>query len=164
MSIADTFDNLATNYSEAENAFKTKLKELQESFRPKMTEAFQEVFNSIPELGAIRWTQYTPHFNDGDECVFGVNEFEFVSKEAYEDEDADIEDVGYSEADLGYKPFRPEEEAWWTPEREALYQRVEAFKSEMQKVPEDIWRALFGDHVEVVVTRKGIEVDEYDHD
>lgn len=34
-------------------------------------DALEELFKH--EVYAIAWTQYTPHFNDGDVCIFGVN-------------------------------------------------------------------------------------------
>src|SRR5688572_27883088 len=33
----------------------------------------QEWLEDHPEIQQISWTQYTPYFNDGDECTFGVN-------------------------------------------------------------------------------------------
>ena len=29
---------------------------------------------------SVRWSQYTPYFNDGDACVFGVNDFEYMDR------------------------------------------------------------------------------------
>lgn len=37
--------------------------------------AFADFFKAHPEAKAIVWTQYTPYFNDGDTCTFGVNGF-----------------------------------------------------------------------------------------
>lgn len=31
------------------------------------------IFDQYPDLESFSWTQYTPHFNDGDECVFAVH-------------------------------------------------------------------------------------------
>jgi len=33
-------------------------------------DGFKEIFESCPELVGVRWTQYTPYFNDGDACNF----------------------------------------------------------------------------------------------
>ena len=42
----------------------------------KQRELFREicdaVFNSCPMLNTISWIQYTPYFNDGDPCEFGI--------------------------------------------------------------------------------------------
>lgn len=37
-------------------------------------ESSTELFNKHPLLQSFSWTQYTPYFNDGDICSFGVNE------------------------------------------------------------------------------------------
>lgn len=36
--------------------------------------AFKELLAKRDDVQEVSWTQYTPYFNDGDECVFGVNE------------------------------------------------------------------------------------------
>ena len=35
--------------------------------------ALAQLIDVHPDIIAIRWTQYTPYFNDGDVCEFGVN-------------------------------------------------------------------------------------------
>lgn len=39
-----------------------------------MKTAFIDFFNEHPDIHALSWRQYTPYFNDGDPCVFGVRE------------------------------------------------------------------------------------------
>ena len=41
-----------------------------------MKELFVEFFKQFPDVKALRWTQYTPQFNDGEPCVFNVNDIE----------------------------------------------------------------------------------------
>lgn len=43
-------------------------------------EALEEFFTANPEIGRVRWVQYTPHFNDGDACVFSVHTVYFEIK------------------------------------------------------------------------------------
>lgn len=38
-------------------------------------QAFAEFFQDAPEVTSVHWTQYTPYFNDGDECKFSINGF-----------------------------------------------------------------------------------------
>ena len=40
----------------------------QDSLKP----FFLQLFEAHPDAQVVRWYQYTPHFNDGDPCVFGV--------------------------------------------------------------------------------------------
>ena len=55
----------------------------------------------FPEVEAVRWTQYSPYFNDGDVCEFGVNDphIKFVGQ----DEGGDYED-GFSDDGKSYPP------------------------------------------------------------
>ena len=57
-----------------------KLTELRKTIRKEgegaLEEAFSEFFTKHPAATAIVWTQYTPHFNDGDACTFNIHEFE----------------------------------------------------------------------------------------
>jgi hypothetical protein len=53
---------------------------------------------AVPGVEAIRWTQFTPYFNDGDECSFGVHEIR-IKIEGAELEDYDYErDDGFASA------------------------------------------------------------------
>lgn len=48
-------------------------KEAMEEYRILFVESSRELFEKYPYLERFSWTQYTPYFNDGDECTFGVN-------------------------------------------------------------------------------------------
>ena len=41
---------------------------------------FKHFFATNPDVTGIGWTQYTPHFNDGDPCEFSVHEFSYTTK------------------------------------------------------------------------------------
>ena len=51
---------------------------LREEYREKIKVTFAEAtkgfFEITPEVTALEWTQYSPHWNDGEECYFSVNE------------------------------------------------------------------------------------------
>lgn len=36
-------------------------------------QAVKEIFSEFPGLKSFSWSQYTPHWNDGDECTFGCH-------------------------------------------------------------------------------------------
>ena len=40
------------------------------AFKEHASVAFKEIFDAHPNVAAVRWTQYAPHFNDGEACVF----------------------------------------------------------------------------------------------
>mgnify|MGYP000573623665 CR=1 FL=1 len=57
-----------------------KLNSLREAYRSELVNTFQstlqyaaqEIFEADPGVKGISWVQYTPYFNDGDPCTFGV--------------------------------------------------------------------------------------------
>jgi hypothetical protein len=147
----------------------------------------REMMQPIFDLGVtfVRWTQYTPYFNDGDPCEFGVNaDFTLGWPGGIED---DLWEIGYR-----LKEFTPYNyQGGNTAEndrRNAEYKRqhdasrdeavnagitaefIEAVKavckpaSQFLNDNENLLKAAFGDHASITVTPEGIEVDEYSHD
>lgn len=55
--------------------YKNKIKEAGEET---IKSALTDLFNNNPQLLAIKWDQYTPYFNDGDECVFSVYDPQYL--------------------------------------------------------------------------------------
>lgn len=108
--------------------------------------AFKEFLDANPNIDALRWTQYTPYFNDGATCEFGVNYPEVRLVGAVIDEDDEWED--------GFVDSLPAD----SPEEEA----VQALFKEITS--DEIFLAAFGDHCRITVTRDGIDVESYDHD
>lgn len=58
--------------------FNANYKKVREEFvgglEHQFAEVFEQFFAENPNVGGVVWTQYTPYFNDGDECVFRVND------------------------------------------------------------------------------------------
>jgi hypothetical protein len=163
---------------------KALLAELQKDF-PAM---FTELFAEAPNLKSFGWTQYTPYFNDGDSCEFGVNfDYPYINganedyDEAFDiiikiydyknlvtEEDVRInnevaEKVGYT----WYKGKRIGERGlcYNTNYDEAAAKAVVQIKEVLHSIPKDFWKDLFGDHVKITLRADGsIEVEEYDHD
>lgn len=97
---------------------------------------FKEYFEKCPDVYGVKWTQYTPYFNDGAPCVFRVGHVSvFPTKEDFEGEDNDYEFESY-----GGEPEKSLNEI------------------------EDILETIFGDHTEVSVTRDEMTTEEYNHD
>ncbi len=125
---------------------------------------FGELFDKHPHLQKIVWTQYTPHFNDGDVCEFGVGEF-------YVYIDGDDLDENFYDYEVPYRKYSEEEcsKHDWAIEANARYDRfTEQLKTDIREareiIPTALFEEVFGDGVKVSVTRFGIEVEEYDHD
>lgn len=116
-------------------AFNDKKKELVESLRKDFPALLAPLFAQSETIESIGWTQYTPYFSDGDECVFGVNELEYVNGEY----DTELDDSDN--------------------------QIISEFQSVLSSIPDEFYRDLFGDHALVTIHRDGrIEVEEYEHD
>lgn len=68
-------------------------KRLRESAQPIVLAAAKELFDQHPVLQALRWHQYAPSFNDGDPCVFHVNDV-YVKIAPGPNATSDVEEAG----------------------------------------------------------------------
>ena len=109
----------------------------------------QKEYFQDPKLIAIGWTQYTPHFNDGDECNFNVYDLYELTTDN-QDENANLQSDVYNWGE-GYSGYCTKELA----EFDSLIQSDEY--KEMMKL-------VFGDHVQIKITKSGYTVEEYDHE
>ncbi|MCW2902217.1 MAG: hypothetical protein JWO67_4482 [Streptosporangiaceae bacterium] len=112
---------------------------------------FIELLDAVltaPGVEAVKWHQYTPSFNDGDPCEFGVHEF-YVRVAGTDEEAGDYEDgfLGGYDSELN--------DAVKTPLRNLGSAGGHC---------EDFLRESFGDHAQVTATAKGFEIEYYDHD
>lgn len=166
------------NLNELVSNFEAARKTFQEQSQTSLKKAFVQVFEQYPEITAFVWCQYTPYFNDGDECVFRVNEVCFTNIPL--DEIDDVSEYGeyvgarenvsavYSEgekqcdffiASISYLdpvsyPLRGQD----LTDLEGLLNALES------SALRDVMKATFGNHVKVVATRNGFDVEEYIHD
>ncbi len=120
--------------------------------------AFKELFAAHPLLRAVRWTQYTPSFNDGDPCEFGVNEA-YVSAAWTTADDSGVDDP---DEDVLFEypsthSLKGEEAAIRTP----VYNAVSEL---MRTIPERAMLVAFGDGYRVTASREGFDVEEYGHE
>jgi hypothetical protein len=109
-----------------------------------------------PQVKAIKWAQYTPYFNDGEACTFGVSDFGFFF------EGDEFEDLSHYDGELPWRGYSSE----WDKAAVCSSETYEACKSLARELGgmDDVLETLFGDHVSVTVTPDGVSVDEYDHD
>lgn len=137
-----------------------KLKEeMVEEGKKVLKDSFKDFFADNPKIEVFTWTQYTPHFNDGDPCYFRVGDIWPLTKQGKTDWEE--EGGGYAEeysvgtyADDKYNEELTEEERKTTQE----------FSRTINSLPNEIFEDLFGDGVCVTATREGFEVEEHDHD
>jgi hypothetical protein len=146
-------------------------KKVQAAGKKAIKAVFKDLFDKFPEVHAVRWSQYTPYFNDGDACHFGLGEFWFgihqeqshnlSPDEEFEDseEEGEISYVSnFSKYD--YKTGVTSYASQRHKELEDALNSVETTCDSLQ----DVLEAVFGDHVKVTVTRRKIDIDDYDHD
>lgn len=123
-------------------AFDEKRKALCAELQKSFPALFKDFFAKHEWVEKFKWHQYTPYFNDGDECEFGV---------CHDYSSLEINEVDYYN-----------DEVYEKDEKQAVYKELAEI---LQSVPEDFYKDLFGDHMEVTVNRDGtIEKDEYSHD
>lgn len=62
----------------ARKEFNEKITLLSEIAKPILFKEFALLFDSVPELECVYWTQYTPSFNDGVlTCQFSMKNYEY---------------------------------------------------------------------------------------
>ena len=104
-------------------------------------------FDRHPQVDGIRWSQFTPYFNDGEPCYFSVNEPLLLITDLTEEEQQACDDE------------------FWLGSWNYINSRRELFEDIPNVFDEDTLRELFGDHAQVTIHRDGrVEVTECDHD
>ena len=205
-------------------------KQMQETSKELMKEAFREFFEKYQSVvDNVYWTQYTPHFNDGEACEFGVNDVFILLKDDEEACDYEGSSISDKKDIANLKETIAEIEAWekdpmtaarkhqsnyikkynrdpfaqdrysygnnrgkssdelmreWKPHygtkenyleqlafAENLVSKFPDLKKDLgdvkamiSNIDENLMRAMFGDHAKVIVSKTGIEIEEYDHD
>lgn len=135
---------------EAMQRVKRTAKQLQDDLKQAakkevIKELFLSFFADSPEVKAVKWTQYTPSFNDGAVCTFSLYgpEFALTNEELKE-------------------PGEEWSSAWG--QEGALKKRLSAFEKDFEEL-QDVFQMAFGDGFKVIVTSDGkVQVEEYDHD
>lgn len=153
----------------------------------------KEIFEKYGDkVGCFKWSQYTPYFNDGDPCEFGKNDVWIFNPKDAENEELRYEEGseefygGFGERNTLNKilyrskenPDRITTGTWQS--KEILADEYEAFENPnydpeygeaytaihdlCKLIDKDTALALFGDHVEIIVTKDGVSVEEYSHD
>jgi hypothetical protein len=146
-------------------------KELSNSFHG----LFQEFFKNYPEIAYVTWTQYTPYFNDGDECTFSVHERAYPLTKLVGNEEPEDRPYGYDAEEFEletstYYTKRPDFidenqiKAGISNERATeIKSGIDSLEDVLGEIPEEVYKDVFDDHVYVIVDREGIHTEEYNH-
>ncbi len=109
---------------------------------------FEDFFQNNPMVAAVKWSQYTPYFMDGDPCLFSVNE-PAISLNDTPEEFINFQWEEWDEKDISLS---------------TIAERVDSLYNEMTNL-EDIFDIIFGDHVTITITRNlDTTIDECSHD
>lgn len=153
-------------FQEIEEAIEVLKKEMEQSrkeFTEKGSKLFfkscKEIFDIFPDLKSFSWSQYTPYFNDGDECIFGVNDVEKINGYCIDDYDNDDENEN--------KEINIIKDYNWKEEEsdKKAFELVNTLRNFISNIPDEILKEIYGDHCKVTIYHDGsYNVNEYDHD
>jgi hypothetical protein len=138
-------------------------KQMQDKCKIKFLEIFEEFFSTNPDVKTIYFTAFTPYWQDGDECVFGLgHEIGFTGADF-----AEIDtDIWHEENPERAKETNTIVFATWGNNKNA--DLPESVKSIGELLSNDDFlphlEDIVGDHVFVRIHRGGIETTEYDHE
>lgn len=165
-------------------AMQQEMKEAAEKMVAEGTKAIFEEYGDI--VWGFGWVQYTPWFNDGDACVFGMHDLSVFGREDLEDAPSPEEDDGYQ-----FDEWLSENDYWYggtdsfnyyrgkstptigygkdekpNPDADQRYIDAKNACLAVYKTLEynDFSKEIFGDHVKLLFTKKGVQVEEYSHD
>ena len=157
---------------EEQRALKAKFQtEAQAMFK----ETMKEFFDKNPGISALKWSQYTPYFNDGNACEFNVNDVYFTNASpeeldnvnhhgVYEGEDETVWVVRSVKYTLSSK-YHAEDAAKIRAAGGVDVDSCQLIDKMIQSSEmEDIMEEMFGDHVVITATRDGFDVNDYEHD
>lgn len=157
---------------------KAIMAEIQEQSKALFEELVPEIFKEHPKLKSFSWTQYTPYFNDGDTCSFRAytddpriqfgdeeerEEYYFANTERVPTGNT-VEDRYDWRTPKRQIPEMVEVKKVHTPEELEKNSAYTAVRDLLSTFEETDYEQMFGDHVEVIVTPDGVEVEEYSHD
>lgn len=123
--------------------------------RKLLGQAVQQIFEENQDwLTSFSWTQYTPYFNDGDACTFGINlGYPEINEESWGNCDYVREFSGWGS---NRKP-NPK----YDPAKVSVINNLQRI---IGSVGTECLESIFGDHAKITVTKDGFKVKQYDHD
>lgn len=122
-------------------------KELAEKSKAAFGEVCKEIFKKYPKMESFSWHQYTPYFNDGDECRFYVHS----------------DSVAVNNICPAYYGFKNDEEEKEF-EESGLEDAIDEIGELVDAMNKEVMKSIFGDHVTVTVTADAVTTSTYNHD
>jgi hypothetical protein len=141
-------------------------KKFQQKAKDMLKDCIQDFMKENSEIKALGWIQFTPYFNDGEECVFSIHQLGFTTKDLTEEELEDykwfddgpwIETGNRSDSDYMRKYIKDKGVTI------SLYDKVSKLYSQLIDLQAEL-QIVFGDHCKVIVTQTGVEIYEFEHE
>lgn len=132
-------------------AIKAKEDEYKSFGKQLFKDYIKEYFKTYPEIQAVVFAAYTPYFNDGDTCEYGIHDPVYVL------EGFDPQNI------LRHYDYEDEEQFKIADYSHSNYKDYKEFNKFMQQNTE-LMKVIFGDHVCVYITPEEIITEEYEHD
>lgn len=159
------------------DTIRSELKKAEKSAAKDIMSLLQSLMKENPLLIGMRWQQYTPSFNDGDVCEFGVHgpEFKFADSVNPQEAAKDKEDEDYyDESWVDGGDYGSLDNDWFNEKADILnHKEVSALKkavkaaekvfSKLEEMDSQL-QTMFGDGYQITVTADGVETEEYGHD
>lgn len=150
-----------------------------------LQDAYERLFD-YPQLKSVSWTQYTPYFNDGDECIFSVHGLQTAvlngaepgpEYDEYDDGESFVEpEYSLVQYDYTHSPWSktnlrlsdkfPQVKALFETDEDGreFAKALVYFADELGSGGHDVFlKKTFGDHAVVTATADGFSVDYYEH-
>lgn len=123
--------------------------------------ATKELFENNPKLTSFAWSQYTPYFNDDEECTFGVSRYFYKINQT--DESLDVWSMDrWNNPEYNYAP---DPKYYNCDSIDELISIATGINKVLDLFVDADLKMIFGDHVSITVFRDGqIDIDSYDHD
>jgi hypothetical protein len=166
-------------YKQFKQQYETARKQMLQQAGDAFKEFASDLFSDFPKLKSFGWTQYSPYFNDGDECVFSVNNDASSIRINGRDmdgccdgDDEEVSTCTKCENELTDTTAKFCDQCGTAVPKEDIgmddkeHERAAKATAKMLQQFEDaVLQDLYGNHVEVTVHRDGrAVVDSYDHD
>jgi len=155
----DALNKLKELFAEMTVKFEVIRTEYQTQAKLHLMEYIKVFLDLNSEIKTIRWVQYTPYFNDGEDCYFGVR-------------DAYCSNVTDPLLLTPYGELEEESEEFWSTDGgwkedivpDSVFESTKQLNTMIQSIPEEVMKELFGDHSEITITKEGIQIEGYVHE
>jgi len=149
------------------NKIKSNISKKEELLSKQVLSEMKSLMTRNPLLIGVRWVQFTPHFNDGEPCVFDMYGPEIKFDDSIIPHKEDDHNEGFVDKHYLTKDFFEERvdiiNVGQIKSLEKAVKEVDQLYGYLYSMQDQV-NAMFGDGYQVTITKDGVEVEEYSHD